>query len=81
MRFGYLLNYLFSFQVGLFIEIGEQEIEHNSMGSNEVSKTNGIVAIVSEEQLERVNHNQNKLNHLQNSQIFLPPQVFLDLRT
>ena len=51
------------------------------MGSNEIGKANGIVAIVSEEQLEWVYHDQYELNHLQDSQIFLPPQVFLYLGT
>lgn len=47
------------------------------MGSNEVGKSNGIIAVISEEQLEGVYHHQNKLNHLQNGEIFLPPQIFL----
>ena len=51
------------------------------MCSNEIGKADGIVAIVSEEQLEWVYHDQYELNHLQHSQIFLPPQVFLDLGT
>lgn len=51
------------------------------MGSNEIGKTNGIVAVVSEEQLEWVYHDQNELDHLQDSQIFLPPQVLLNLGT
>lgn len=47
------------------------------MSANEVGKTDGIIAIVLEEQLERVHHDQNKLYHLHDCQIFLPPQITL----
>lgn len=73
----FLTHLLFILQICLLVEIGEQEVEHNGMSANKVSKTNWIVAIILEEQLEGVYHYQNKLNHLQNSQIFLPPQIFL----
>lgn len=47
------------------------------MRSNEVGKANGIIAIIPEEQLEGVHHYQHKLDHLQDGEILLPPQIFL----
>lgn len=51
------------------------------MCANEVGKANGIVAVVLEEQLERVHHDQHKLNHLHHGQIFLPPEITLHSRS
>lgn len=53
--------------VGLLVEIREQEIEQDGMGSNEVCEVNGIVAVVLKEQLEGMHHDQHKLDHLDNS--------------
>lgn len=63
--------------VCLFIEVREQEIEQDSMGANEVCKLNWIVAIVLEQQLERMDHNQHELDHLDDGEVLLPPKVFL----
>lgn len=40
----------------------------------------GIVAF-NEQQLELMSEDEDKLNHLQRGQIFLPPDVFLEART
>jgi hypothetical protein len=34
-----------------------------------------------EQQLQAVQTNEKKLHHLENGQVFLPPQIFLKLRT
>lgn len=63
--------------VRLLVEIGEQEIEQHCMGTNEIGKVNRIIALVVDQQLERMQHDQHKLDHLQQRQIFLPPQILL----
>lgn len=74
----YLNSYLaIALHIGALVEVREEEVEHDRMSANEVGKTDGIVAIVLEEQLERVHHNQNKLYHLHDCQVFLPPQITL----
>lgn len=77
-----ILSYIYSYlaialHVGALVEVREEEVEHNRVSANEVCKTDGIIAIVLEEQLERVHHDQNKLYHLHDCQIFLPPQITL----
>lgn len=64
--------------VRLFVEIGEQEEKQNRMRSDEVREVDGIVAFVPDQQLECVQHDQHELHHLQQGQVFLPPQVLLD---
>lgn len=49
------------------------------MGSDEVGEANWVVAVVLEEQLEGVHHNQDELDHLHHCQVLLPPQVLLHL--
>lgn len=61
-----------------FIELVEQEEEHDSMHTNPPNECSWIITIY-EEKLEGVNHDCNKLNHLKSCQVFLPPKVFLEL--
>jgi len=49
------------------------------MGSDEVGEANGVVAVVLEEQLEGVHHDQDELDHLHDREVLLPPQVLLHL--
>lgn len=76
-RFGSFCPYLLFLCVCLFVESREQEVEEDGMSSNEVGKVDWIVAVVFEQQLEGMNHYQHELNHLKDSQVFLPPQIFL----
>lgn len=63
--------------IRLFVESRKQEIEKDSMSSNEVGEIDWIVAVIFNEQLEGVNHHQHELHHLKNSQVFFPPQILL----
>jgi hypothetical protein len=47
--------------VRLFVEVREEEVEHNSVHSNPPDEGTRVVAI-GEEKLEGVEHNSNKLN-------------------
>lgn len=49
------------------------------MGADEVGKSDGVVAVVLEEQLEGVHHHKDELDHLQHGEVLLPPEVALDL--
>lgn len=61
----------------MFVEVGEQEIEQNGMSANEVCKVDWIIAIIFEQQLECMHHDQYELDHLKDGQIFFPPKIFL----
>lgn len=65
--------------IGPLVEVREEEVEHHGVCANEVGKANWIIAVVLEEQLERVHHHEHELNHLHHSQVFLPPEVALHL--
>lgn len=68
-----------SLHVSPLVEVGKQEVEHQSMGSNEVSEGDWIVAWVPDQQLEGVQHHKDELDHLENGQVLLPPEVLLNL--
>lgn len=59
------------------VEVLEQEVEHHRVHSNPPDERLGIVAI-DEEQLEGVHQYGHELGHLQDCQVFLPPEVRLD---
>jgi hypothetical protein len=44
------------------VEVGEQEVEHDSMTTDEINECDRIVAIVPDHQLESVEHNCDELN-------------------
>lgn len=67
------------FRVLLFVELFEQEEKHDRVHADPPDERFRIVAI-DEQQLERVNHDGQELDHLQRGQVLLPPQVLLDGR-
>lgn len=67
-----------SFFVCRFVEFIEQEEEHDCVHADKPHKCLGIVA-VGEQQLECMDHDSYELDHLQRSQVLLPPKVFLEL--
>ena len=67
--------------VRLIEETFKQEEEHDCMQSNPPSKCDWILARIRNEKLESMNHDGNKLNNLEHSQVFFPPQVFLNFWT
>lgn len=58
--------------VRFLVEAAEKEVKHHGMHTDPPNKGLRVVAL-DEEQLECVNHHENKLDHLQGRQIFLPP--------
>jgi len=60
----------------LLVELLEQEEEHHGVHADPPDESLRVVA-VDEEQLERVQHDGQELQHLQGGQVLLPPQVFL----
>lgn len=69
-----------AFDVRLLVEAAKEEIEHDSVHSNPPNKRFGVVAL-GEEQLERVQHHQHKLDHLEGGEVSFPPEVLLVLWT
>ena len=55
-------THLFSHGVRLLVEVREQEVEHDGVGTDEVSERDRIVALVPDQQLESVSHHQDELN-------------------
>lgn len=68
------------FRVLLFVEFLEQEEEHDRVHADPPDKRFRVVA-VDEQQLERVDHDCQELDHLQCGQVLLPPQILLDGRS
>jgi len=64
------------FRVLLLVELLEQEEEHYGVHADPPDESLRVVA-VDEEQLERVQHDSQELQHLQGGQVLLPPQIFL----
>jgi hypothetical protein len=68
----------------LFVSVGMKVFEkiEKEYGLHESvpGKGGGEVAL-DEQQLQAVQTNKKELNHLENGQVFLPPQIFLELRT
>lgn len=64
--------------VRALVELVEQEEEHDGVHSDPPDERLRVVA-VDEEQLERVHHDGDKLDHLQGGEVLLPPQVLLEL--
>lgn len=71
-------NARFGVLVAALVKIGEETEEEDAVASDPPNKGLGVVAI-DEEQLERVHHNGDELNHLKSGEIFLPPNEFLVL--
>ena len=61
------------------VEVAEQEVEQDRVHADPPDERLGIVAL-DEEQLEGMEHHQNELDHLEASQVLLPPEVGLHLR-
>ena len=51
-----------AFGVRPLVEVREQEVEHDRMGTNEVRESAREVALVPEQQLEGVGHHQDELD-------------------
>lgn len=68
---------LFGLSVALIIELLEEEPEHDSVHADPPDEGAGVVA-VNEEQLEGVDHDGHELSHLQDCDVFLPPEVLLN---
>ena len=64
--------------VGLLVELGEEEEEHDGVHSDPPDKRSRVVAL-DEEQLEGVGHDADELDHLQRGEMLLPPDVLLVL--
>lgn len=64
--------------VRVLVELVEQEEEHDGVHSDPPDERLRVVA-VDEEQLERVHHDGDKLDHLQGGEVLLPPEVLLEL--
>jgi hypothetical protein len=47
--------------------------------SDPIREGHWVVAGITEEKLEGVSHDADELNHLENSQVFFPPEKFLHL--
>lgn len=62
--------------VASFVEIGKETEEEDSMTADPPDKSLGIVA-VDKEELERVDDDGDKLNHLEGSEILFPPDKLL----
>lgn len=60
----------------MFVKLLEKEEEHHGVHADPPDERFRVIA-VDEQQLECVNHDSQKLQHLKGGQIFLPPQVFL----
>jgi len=65
--------------VRFIVEVAEEEVEHYGVYANPPNEDFWIIAI-DEKQLESMDYHEDKLNHLQSSQIFLPPQIWSYLR-
>lgn len=65
--------------VCFIVKVLEEEEEHACMHSNPPDECNWIIAWIVEEELESVNHHSNKLHHLKQSQVLLPPEIGLHL--
>lgn len=55
-------RFAFLGRVRALVEAGEEEVEHERVGSDEISKGNRVVAFIFEEQLEGVDHDEHKLD-------------------
>jgi hypothetical protein len=62
------------------METFKQYEKHDRLHDEEPPIEGGEIAL-DEKQLQSVQANKNELNHLENGQVFLPPQIFLKLRT
>jgi len=60
----------------LIVKLLEQEEEHYGVHADPPDESLWVVA-VDKEQLERMYHDSQELQHLQGGQVLLPPQVFL----
>lgn len=60
------------------VELVEQEEEHDGVHSDPPDEGSRVVA-VDEQQLEGVHHDCDKLDHLQAGEVFLPPEILLEL--
>jgi len=69
-----------SLDVGLDVEVGEESHKHDRVEAHDVGQDDGEVAF-DEEELDRVQENENELDHLHGGQILLPPEVLLVLRS
>ena len=63
----------------LLVELVEQEEEHGRVQADPPYERLRVVA-VDEEQLERVDHHHHELDHLEDGQVLLPPEVRLQPR-
>lgn len=70
LQFGFLLLVL---DVGLLVEVGEQEIEHEGVHADPPDESSRVVAL-GEQQLEGVGHHEHELDHLEGGQVLFPPQ-------
>lgn len=58
------------------VEFVEEEEEHHSVEANPPDEGLGVVAVYKQE-LEGVDHNEYELEHLECSQVLLPPEIRL----
>lgn len=77
--FQFLLPFLL-LDVGLDVEVGEENKKHGSVEQNHVAKYFWEITL-DEERKAGVNEEGHKLTHLQLCQISFPPEVFLDARS
>jgi hypothetical protein len=66
--------------VSFRVETFEEYEKHDRLDEEEPRKE-GRKITLDEKQLHAVETNEKKLYHLENGQVFLPPQIFLKLRT
>lgn len=59
------------------VELGEENEEHNSMSPDIVRELPWELAIIVQNQLEPMNHDAHKLDHLKSGHVLFPPDVLL----
>ena len=64
----------------LNVEVGEEGKEHDGVGGHDVNDEPRIVAI-NEKELCSVDENDDKLDHLDERPVLLPPKIFLIFRS
>lgn len=67
-------------EVGLDVELREEDEEEDGVGRDEVGELPREVAVVVEDQLDAVHEDADELHHLQRGHVLLPPDVLLILR-
>lgn len=58
------------FAVGLFVEVGEKEVEENGVREDDDDRPFGVVAVLGEEDLHVVDERQAELTLQENTQIY-----------